>query len=348
MSLRILPFLFSVLLLLASCEKEYSVELGSQTPGTTGGTAKFNFAGGSGACTGAVVAGTFTSGTAVTTLNKVTLQVTVDSVGTYNISTSTVNGISFSVSGTFTVTGSQSITLTASGTPAADGSFNFKAGSNGCSFSVTIEKGNTQPPPPSGDCKSCSYVPICVGSWYTYEVNNNGTVLTLKEDFLAPEKDTTIDGKTYRKVNVKYDYGNGNVINNPGYYNCTDNVSTAIGYAVSNISGTTTIDVIKTVGLKANEPVSSTWTDLLTNQGGQTITMTYKIEEKNISHIVLGKTFTDVIHVSYTQTVDLQGTPVEAGSGDYYYAKNVGMIDNVAYSFGVEVGGFKIKDYYIP
>ena len=107
-----------------------------------GGTAHYTFDGGTGPCTGATLSGSFTAETPVTATNTVRLTVTVDSVGSYFISTNTMNGISFSGSGTFTTTGVQNITLTASGTPATAGTYNFILGDNGCSFSVTVI-GNT-------------------------------------------------------------------------------------------------------------------------------------------------------------------------------------------------------------
>lgn len=134
---------------LFSCEKEESYETGgipATDTGTIGGTAKFSFDGGSGACTGAILAGTYTAGAATNSSNSVVLKVTVDSIGTYSISTGTVNGVSFSGSGTFTTTGQQNITLTANGTPTTSGSFSFKPGSSGCVFIITVNgvPNNTQ------------------------------------------------------------------------------------------------------------------------------------------------------------------------------------------------------------
>ena len=132
----------SVILFLAStfffysCEKEYSVENGDIPAGET---AVYSFGGGTGNCAGATVSGTVTAGTALTSANTVELQVTVDSIGTYSVSTASVNGISFSGSGTFTSTGVQTIQLTGSGTPTTAGVFNYTAGSAGCTFSVIAE-----------------------------------------------------------------------------------------------------------------------------------------------------------------------------------------------------------------
>lgn len=101
--------------------------------------ATFALSGSPGNCTGAVVNGTYTSGTALTASNTALINVNVTSPGNYAIATTTVNGISFSASGTFNLTGPQQVTLTGTGTPTAAGAFNYPltGGGNTCSFSVT-------------------------------------------------------------------------------------------------------------------------------------------------------------------------------------------------------------------
>jgi hypothetical protein len=54
-----------------------------------------------------------------------TIKANVTTLGTYNISTSTVNGVTFSGTGTFTGTGEQDIVITASGKPIEVGEFSF-------------------------------------------------------------------------------------------------------------------------------------------------------------------------------------------------------------------------------
>jgi len=71
--------------------------------------------------TGTVVNGNYPVGVALTAANTLTLKLTVTAVGTYNITTSTVNGYNFSKSGSFTTTGAQTITLPGTGTPVATG-----------------------------------------------------------------------------------------------------------------------------------------------------------------------------------------------------------------------------------
>jgi hypothetical protein len=101
--------------------------------------ATFSLSGSPGNCTGAAVNGTYTTGTALTSANKAVINVNVTSPGNYAIATTTVNGISFSASGTFNITGLQQVTLTGTGTPTAAGPFNYPVtgGGNTCIFSVT-------------------------------------------------------------------------------------------------------------------------------------------------------------------------------------------------------------------
>ena len=137
-----IPVVLFISLFFVSCEREISFENGGVPGvvtggGTTGGSAQYSFTGGTSSCTGASLSGSFTAGTAATATNTVALEVTVDSIGSYIVTTGTVDGIKFSGSGNFTVTGAQTITLTASGTPTNAGTFNFTL-ANGCTFSVIV------------------------------------------------------------------------------------------------------------------------------------------------------------------------------------------------------------------
>ncbi|PNW15479.1 hypothetical protein C1637_03395 [Chryseobacterium lactis] len=70
-------------------------------------------------CGSATVNGVYKVGTALSASNTITLPVNVSAIGSYTITTNTVDGISFSGSGTFTATGNQNITLSGTGTPAS-------------------------------------------------------------------------------------------------------------------------------------------------------------------------------------------------------------------------------------
>ena len=102
--------------------------------------ATFALSGSPGNCTGAVVNGTYTAGTALTASNTAVINVNVTSPGNYAIATTTVNGISFSATGTFNITGPRQVTLIGTGTPIMAGPFNYQLSGGGgtpCMFSVT-------------------------------------------------------------------------------------------------------------------------------------------------------------------------------------------------------------------
>jgi hypothetical protein len=132
----VLLFVFSIIS--SSCEKEYSYE-GGPTTGPSGGTAVFTLDGDGGNCTDPLINGTYTAGIALQPSNNVKLRVNVTTVGSYAVSTETVNGMRFSASGNFTATGVQTITLTGSGTPVSAGTAPFTPPvGSGCSFFVTV------------------------------------------------------------------------------------------------------------------------------------------------------------------------------------------------------------------
>lgn len=104
------------------------------------GPAAYTLSGAPGACTAAIVAGTYNAGTALNATNTVTVQVNVTTVGAYTLSTNTVNGMTFSKTGSFITTGIQTVILNGSGTPAAAGASVLTPviGSSSCTFTVTV------------------------------------------------------------------------------------------------------------------------------------------------------------------------------------------------------------------
>jgi hypothetical protein len=102
--------------------------------------------GSGGPCTGAIVSGRFVADTALTVSNSVTITVNVALAGPYSITTNTVNGISFSQTGTFTSTGPQTVILKGTGMPTDIDTSDFiltpLSGPGGiCTFLVPIVRG---------------------------------------------------------------------------------------------------------------------------------------------------------------------------------------------------------------
>lgn len=245
MKIKFLSFFSSIIcifILLASCEKEYSNENGnspvSGTPlGTSSGTAVYNFSSVSGNCTLPRISGTFAAGTAATIANKIVLQVTVVTAGTYLISTATINGIIFTGSGTFTAAGAQTIQLFASGTPAVAGSFNYIPGTNGCTYAVLFTQGNSNSaiftfPSAASDCNLVTvtgdYIAATTltssntlagiqvnvtttGTYYLSTVPNNGISFTASGSFTTTGLQTiTLTGSGTPITSGTFNYSPGN------------------------------------------------------------------------------------------------------------------------------------------
>ncbi len=115
----------------STCQKEYSYENGSSKA-----LANYSII-----CANSNVLGNYYVAKNVDNTNKLQVQVDVSAIGVYQISTNTANGFSFSVSGSFTTIGLQTITLTAIGKPIAIGNYNFSINRNGitCSFMINVQ-----------------------------------------------------------------------------------------------------------------------------------------------------------------------------------------------------------------
>lgn len=102
--------------------------------------AVFSLGGAGATCTGVALTGTFMESLSMTAINTASVNINVTSPGTFTASTPTINGVSFSASGLLSI-GTTGITLTASGTPAASGSFTYPitAGGTTCNFTVNFD-----------------------------------------------------------------------------------------------------------------------------------------------------------------------------------------------------------------
>jgi len=121
--------------LFMACQKETSFEQGNSTASV--GSLSVDA---SGNCLGAVVSGTYFKDTPIKASNYVDISVQVDTIGSYTVSSDTVNGYYFKASGSFTTTGAQAVRLVGGGTPLAAGTNIFTVTYNGtiCEFTVTV------------------------------------------------------------------------------------------------------------------------------------------------------------------------------------------------------------------
>jgi hypothetical protein len=103
--------------------------------------ADFTLAGAPNDCANAMVNGLFVAGAALTNANNVVVSVDVITIGAYTLTTDTIDGISFSKSGSFTNTGNQNVILIAGGTPNLPRNLHFTilSGTSHCGFDIAIQ-----------------------------------------------------------------------------------------------------------------------------------------------------------------------------------------------------------------
>lgn len=95
-------------------------------------------------CRTAIVNGVYKKGVALDASNTITVSANVSAIGSYAITSTTVDGISFSASGTFTSTGNQNIILVGQGIPTSVDpkvltlTTNSADGSSTCNVTITI------------------------------------------------------------------------------------------------------------------------------------------------------------------------------------------------------------------
>lgn len=163
---------------------------------------------------------------------------------------------------------------------------------------------------------AASYLPYNNGTVYTYSDSTAGGA-ALVSSAIKVSGDTIIDGKTFSATAAE----NSKSYN---YYNSTDGITTLVTYNGE--------DKITTTVLKANEPVGTVWKDEFLSAGIPT-TYEWKIVARGINRTVKGVSYMNVIqvHLNGYAEVPGQGKVVFANT-EYYYAPNIGLIENTSYN----------------
>ena len=305
---------------------------------------KINFAppdsgtlgGGGGSCTPFAIAGTYQQGIPLDASNTIQIQVDVTTPGNYTISTNTANGVLFSKTGTFTMTGVQTILLTGSGTPVNAGPQNFTVtfGTGNCTFSLTFLPGVA----PSGD-----YFPLTSNSNWTYDLaggtssDSVHTAVIAYSPIFGSNTYSTIayynvpptgafDSAYYRKPGG--DYYQYVVFSNiipfdqtveGEYIFLKDNVASGTIWTSPNINGT--VSGIPVTGF---------------------IKMT--ILAKAVPVTIASFSFPDVIKVKYEYFIT--GNPTAVETDERWFAKNVGeihhSINSISLTATYDIGSFQI------
>lgn len=170
--------------------------------------AVYTLGGAGSACTGFVIAGTYTSGTGLSASNTVTIDVNVTTIGAYMISTTAANGVTFSKIGTFTVIGSQTVTLTGSGTPTTAGVTNHTVnGAVGtCTFSITYTGGASPAAYTLSGASGACTVATVAGTYTAGTVLTSANTVTVQVNVTTIGAYTlstnTVNGITFSKTGV--------------------------------------------------------------------------------------------------------------------------------------------------
>jgi hypothetical protein len=284
--------------------------------------AVFTLAGAPNNCTGAVVNGVYAAGVATSASNTITLTVNVTTAGLYTITTNTANGISFSKTGVFTNTGVQTVVLSATGTPAAAGAFDFTPSASGssCKFSVTC---TATPPVPNGD-----YLPLTANSWWSYDYIDNG----------VPVPDTSLNlvigtktygGNSYTEIETSFNLTpvdtvhfrkSGNDYYRWGEYESFSNFFTFDNTQFADFNF-----------LRENATTGTTWSSAVlsgtSNGMAANLRYDFKIENANTTILVNGKNYTNVIYMSVAVQISTLGLPyTKIENNQFYFSKGIGLV----------------------
>lgn len=196
-------------------------------------------------------------------------------------------------------------------------------------FLFTQCKKNDAPP------ATVNYSPLTVGSTWTYNFTENASAANTYT-LTVTNNDTTINAKQYKVLTSSDGTENR-------YF-------TKIDSNYYRFASFADIGSFEELYLKDNIAVNGTWTDskTISFQGFPVpLNLTYTVKEKGISHSVLAKSYTDVIHIR----LDAAALGSSIGGGDFYYAKDIGLIENnisvnylgQSYTSKEELTAFQIK-----
>ena len=289
-------------------------------PVGSGGPASFTLQGSGAACLNYSVAGDYVANQALTAANTVTIGVNVTTIGTYNVTTAPVNGITFSGSGTLSNTGPQTIVLTASGTPVTGetSTFTVSAGGGSCTFDLVV----------TATAVAADYFPRTANSNWTYEIDGNVND-TLLRVAIAPTH--TAMGNTWNIFGETIDASQG--FDSSGYYRKAANDY----YEYLDFGGFFNLDNAnwgQYIFLKDNQAVGSSWTsaDISGTANATPITLRIKVTvvQKDASITVKGTAYPNTIVTEdrVEQFVANTWTDISSFVGYFrtYYSRNIGMI----------------------
>lgn len=328
--------ILAFLCMFSACKKEFSIENGGFS-----GTAQGELVDSLGNCKSSVISGTYSVDTPlVTTTNYASINVNFTSQGKYKIFTDTVNGMWFLDSGFAVSTGAAVIKLKGYGKPILPKTTTFTIyfNNNVCSFNVSVNgsttgggSGGGGGTGNSGTGTNGDYFPTTSGSTWTYQyIPKLGNIDTFKVS--VPVGLYTIDSLSYARFGTSL---------LDTFYFAKDGKGTYYAYSTPDFDYTFIFDTIPTYFmaypfLKESANVADTWETptygpVWTNATKGMSKAVFTIMSKNAPYTVGGKAYSNVITVKRDVMFQPNGSTTWQTllSGNSYYAKDYGLIDQV-------------------
>lgn len=309
--------------LATACSKELSFEEGGNVFDPTGGTSEGVLSGAPGACAGIVVGGLYGQNLPLDTSNKIVVEINFSQVGTYAITTDTINGIYFTGTGSVSGTGVTPITLMGNGTPMNPGQFTLQVRfkTSACSFVVpvyAVAQGN------NGD-----YFPTTAGSNWTYISSDPAAGPGDTANQVATNTLANISGQSYNLFELRYPLGKDSSYFRKGggdYWEYAD--LDVAGVADAPAAGAY-------VFLKDNVPAGTTWTSTEATAPVAGVPARFRLRlqilEKDVKVLIDNKIYVNTIKVNTTQQVETApGTWTDLFAYQTWFAKGIGLVNVVA------------------
>jgi hypothetical protein len=305
-----------------SCQKEVSYETGSPSHGSLQSA--------SGECLPSTVNGNYIAAKALNDSNYVDVTINVTQPGTYQVITDTIDGYSFSASGTFSATGTNVVRLKGTGMPQAQGTDNFlvKYDTTICSFSVTVL--------PAGTVDTTTQQPqdhfiLSQNSNWTYnDIFSQGD--TVRRTIVGTASTQTTTYVVMREESPRYTDSLYFRKDNNNYYELTYPDSYA-SFQYDTASAPPPGDFLfLKEGLNTNDTWSSqeysgTVTDTAGTAHQVKLKYVFTCTDANATDTENGLTFTSVYKVTMKSQISIDGAPyIDDLTWTTYYAKGVGII----------------------
>lgn len=156
------------------------------------------------------------------------------------------------------------------------------------------------------------YSPLSTGSTWTYDFTSNGQT---RQYTITVTGDSTMNGLKYNK---------------------TSNSLASEQVSLSRRAGDTIYSMYGSdeVTTLVEKPVGAAWSYTVPAPNNSLNRQEFSVEEIGLKRTVNGKEYTDVMRVHLNTVIIYAGQELQEMGSDYYFAKNIGLIEYDATNFG--------------